>query len=99
MFPTRLATFNLARRFASRRRCGAEMFVASTGFRCDDADGWRISVPWDEVMHKWKAGTLQSGGGGKVKSQKQAVAIMLSEKRKAGAGKKEYQSKKHFYGE
>lgn len=51
-------------------------------------------APWNEVMHKWKAGTLKSGGSGKkVKSQKQAVAIMLSEKRKAQAGKKEYQAK------
>lgn len=42
-------------------------------------------------MHKWKAGKLKSGGSGKpVKSQKQAVAIMLSEKR---SGKKEYASK------
>lgn len=45
-------------------------------------------------MHKWKAGTLKSGGSGpKVKSQKQAVAIMLSEKRKAGEGKEEYKAK------
>lgn len=52
-------------------------------------------MPYDEVMDKWKSGTLTSGKGGpKVKSQKQAVAIMLSEKRKAGQGKKEYQSKK-----
>jgi len=50
-------------------------------------------MPWDEVMHKWKAGKLKSGGGGKVKSQKQAVAIMLSEKRAAAHGKKEYQAK------
>lgn len=47
-------------------------------------------------MSKWKKGTLHSGSdkGPQVKSQDQAVAIMLSEKRKAGAGKKEYQSKK-----
>lgn len=51
-------------------------------------------MPWDEVMHKWKAGTLKSGGGGKINSQKQAVAVMLSEKRAAKAGKKEYKSKK-----
>ncbi len=51
-------------------------------------------MPWDEVMHKWKAGLLKSGGSGPpVKSQKQAVAIMLSEKRKGEAGDKEYQSK------
>lgn len=50
-------------------------------------------MPWDEVMDKWKAGSLKSHGSGKpVKSQKQAVAIMLSEKRAAQHGKKEYQS-------
>ena len=40
-------------------------------------------MPSSEVMHKWKGGTLHSGSkkGPKVKSQKQAVAIMLSEKR------------------
>lgn len=57
-------------------------------------------MPWNEVMHKWKSGELKSGGSGKpVKSQSQAVAIMLSEKRKARAGKKEYKSSKSFYGE
>lgn len=45
-------------------------------------------------MGKWKAGTLKSGGSGKaVKNQKQAVAIMLSEKRAAAKGKKEYKAK------
>ena len=48
-------------------------------------------MPWNEVMNKWKSGSLKSGGSGKtVKSQKQAVAIMLSEKRAAMKGKKEY---------
>lgn len=48
-------------------------------------------MPWNEVMHKWKSGDLKSGGSGKpVHSQKQAVAIMLSEKRAARRGKKEY---------
>ena len=48
-------------------------------------------MPWNEVLHKWKAGSLKSGGSGApVKSQKQAIAIMLSEKRKAEAGNKEY---------
>jgi uncharacterized protein DUF6496 len=42
-------------------------------------------------MPKWKSGSLKSGGSGKpVKSQKQAVAIMLSEKRAAQGGKSEY---------
>lgn len=49
-------------------------------------------MPYDEVMPKWKAGTLHSGSksGPPVKNQKQAVAIMLSEKRQAEGGKKEY---------
>jgi len=50
-------------------------------------------MPWNEVMSKWKAGKLKSGGSTPVHSQKQAVAIMLSEKRKGEAGKKEYQGK------
>ena len=39
-------------------------------------------MPASEVLAKWKHGKLKSGGSGrKVTSQKQAVAIMLSEKR------------------
>jgi hypothetical protein len=37
-----------------------------------------------KVMHERKAGTLKSGSGKKVKSRKQAIAIGLSEARKAG---------------
>lgn len=50
-------------------------------------------MPFEQVMHKWKRGQLHSGSkkGPVVKNQKQAVAIMLSEKRKAEQGKKEYQ--------
>lgn len=51
-------------------------------------------MPWSEVMHKWGAGKLRSGNketGPPVHDQKQAVAIMLSEKRKADEGDKEYQ--------
>ena len=53
-------------------------------------------MPYDEVMHKFKHGNLHSGSkhGKKVTNRKQAIAIMLSEKRKAGEGKKEYQPKK-----
>ncbi len=49
-------------------------------------------MPYDEVMHKFGTGELHSGSksGPKVKNQKQAVAIMLSEKRAAQGGKKEY---------
>ena len=46
-------------------------------------------MPADKVMKEWKSGTLHSGSkkGPVVKSRKQAVAIMLSEKR-AESGKK-----------
>lgn len=49
-------------------------------------------MPWDKVMTKWKHGGLHSGSksGPTVKNQSQAVAIMLSEKRAASKGKKEY---------
>lgn len=56
-------------------------------------------MPFTEVMGKWKSGTLKSGSGDAVKSQKQAVAIMLSEKRKADSGEKpEYRAKAGFSG-
>lgn len=35
------------------------------------------------VMSEFKRGTLHSGSGGKVKNRKQAIAIALSEARKA----------------
>jgi len=38
-----------------------------------------------KVMHEKKHGTLRSGSGKKVTSRKQAIAIGLSEARKAGA--------------
>jgi len=43
-------------------------------------------VPSDEVMHEFKHGRLHSGSkrGPKVRNRKQAIAIMLSERRKEG---------------
>jgi hypothetical protein len=38
-----------------------------------------------KVMHEHKTGILKSGSGEKVTSRKQAVAIGLSQARKAGA--------------
>ena len=59
-------------------------------------------MPWDEVMHKYAAGKLKSGSGARVSSGAQALGIMMSEKRKAGAGKSEYKSRdsalKHMRG-
>ena len=50
-------------------------------------------MPFDKVMHKFKHGELHSGSkkGPKVKNRKQALAIMLSEKKKAMEGDAEYQ--------
>ena len=36
------------------------------------------------VMHEMKRGTLKSGSGQKIRSRKQAIAIGLSEARRAG---------------
>lgn len=49
-------------------------------------------MPYDEVLSKYKRGKLHSGGasGPVVKSRAQALAIMLSEKRKAESGDSEY---------
>ena len=45
-------------------------------------------MPSEDVMHEFKHGGLRSGSkrGPKVKSRKQAIAIMLSERRKEGQG-------------
>ena len=56
----------------------------------------------EKAMHEKKQGTLKSGSGKKVTSRKQAIAIGLSEARKAGgkvpakktAGKKSASKKK-----
>ncbi len=55
-------------------------------------------MPYDQVMHKFKEGNLHSGSkkGPEVTNRSQAIAIMLSEKRKGESGEKpEYQSGFH----
>ena len=48
--------------------------------------GKKASEKVERAMHERKKGTLKSGRSGKtVKSKKQAIAIGLSEARKAGA--------------
>ena len=42
----------------------------------------------EKVMSEFKEGSLKSGSGHKVKSRDQAVAIALSEQRKANAKKR-----------
>lgn len=55
-------------------------------------------MPFSEVMGKFKRGKLHSGSksGPKVESPKQAVAIMLSEKRKGLHGKARKPVKRGF---
>jgi hypothetical protein len=40
-----------------------------------------------KVMHEYKGGKLRSSSGQKVKNRKQALAIALSEQRRADKGK------------
>ncbi|MDX6498704.1 MAG: hypothetical protein QOG23_1964 [Blastocatellia bacterium] len=59
--------------------------------------GEKAAEKVEKAMHERKKGTLKSGGSGKkVTSKKQAIAIGLSEARKAGGKvpKKESSSKK-----
>ncbi len=56
-------------------------------------------MPFGKVMEKFKKNTLHSGSkdGPKVKNRKQAVAIMMSEKKKADSGgKPEYKKRGHI---
>ncbi|PYF77430.1 DUF6496 domain-containing protein [Pedobacter nutrimenti] len=45
----------------------------------------KASEKVEKTMHQMKEGKLKSGSGQKVTSKKQAIAIGLSEARKAGA--------------
>lgn len=53
-------------------------------------------MPWDQAFSKFKKGSLHSGGpaGPIVRNRKQAIAIALSEKKKADSGDEEYASGK-----
>jgi hypothetical protein len=47
--------------------------------------GRKASRKVKQAMHERKRGKLRSGSGKKVKSRKQAIAIGLSQARRAGA--------------
>ena len=49
------------------------------------AYGKKAQKKVSKVMHEFGEGELKSGSGKKVKSRKQAIAIGLSEARRAGA--------------
>jgi hypothetical protein len=57
-------------------------------------------MPYNQVMHKFKTGALHSGSksGKLVKNRKQAIAIMLSEKKKAEGGDSEYKADNENFG-
>jgi hypothetical protein len=46
--------------------------------------GKKASEKIERTLHEFKAGTLKSGSGGKVTSRKQAIAIGISQARRAG---------------
>lgn len=60
--------------------------------------GQKASDKVEKAMHERKQGTLRSSSGDKVTSRKQAIAIGLSEARRAGgkvpAAKKESKSER-----
>ncbi len=58
----------------------------------------KASSDVERVMKKRKAGTLRSGGSGKVTSRKQAIAIGLSEARAKGKKVPKKASKKRKAG-
>jgi Family of unknown function (DUF6496) len=46
--------------------------------------GKKASEKVERALHEWKRGKLRSGSGGKVKTREQAIAIGLSQARRAG---------------
>jgi len=72
----------------------AARFDATHGGSMASRYGKKAQSKVKRAMHERKAGTLRSGGSGKkVTSRKQAIAIGLSEARRAG-GKVPSRSKK-----
>jgi Family of unknown function (DUF6496) len=59
--------------------------MMATGKKSGTKTATKGSRKVHKVMKEHKEGTLKSGSGKKVTSRKQAVAIALSEARKAGA--------------
>jgi hypothetical protein len=66
---------------AAKRATTKSKTRKSTGSR---RYGAKASEKVEKAMHERKRGTLRSGSGKKVTSRKQAIAIGLSEARRAG---------------
>ena len=65
---------------------GGKVYRFESAEAARQAGFWLYPMPSSKVMHEYKHGKLHSGSkhGPKVRSRKQAVAIMLSERRKEG---------------
>jgi len=70
----------MAKRASTRSKTGTST-RSKTGTR---RYGKKASEKVERAMHERKRGTLRSGSGKKVTSRKQAIAIGLSEARRAG---------------
>jgi len=76
----------MATRKTTTRRSTAKKTTRKTAAKKTSGGKTLAQKKVKKVMHERKAGTLRSGGSGKkVTSKKQAIAIGLSEARKAGA--------------
>jgi hypothetical protein len=73
-------TMPAARKSTSRKRATKSASKSTSSRRYGTKAGEKV----EKAMHERKSGTLRSGSGKKVKSRKQAIAIGLSEARKAG---------------
>lgn len=70
----------MAKRTATRSKSSSSTRSKSSTARY----GKKASQKVERAMHERKHGTLRSGSGKKVTSRKQAIAIGLSEARRAG---------------
>jgi len=83
---TRKATTRRSSAKKTTRKSAKKTAARKTAAKKSSASKTLAQKKVKKVMHERKAGTLRSGKSGKkVTSKKQAIAIGLSEARKAGA--------------
>lgn len=72
--------------YSKEKRTNAGMLIAANFKKMTMAKyGEKAQDKVEKTMHERKKGELKTGSGKKVTSRKQAIAIGLSEARKAGA--------------
>jgi Family of unknown function (DUF6496) len=74
-----------ARKSSGTSRSSSAKKSSSSANKSRRKYGPKAKKKMSKVMHEYKHGELKSGGRGKVKSRKQAIAIGLSEARRSGA--------------